>query len=334
MQAFIVDSTDEIRLDVFLAEKTGHSRNKIAKAIEADCVQIGTVSAKKPSAALRCGQKVLVDESFFAPKEKPKSIHEPKIVYEDEHIIVIDKPSGIVVHDADGVRESTVVDFFKARLTPLAPICGENREGIVHRLDKETSGLMVIAKNDAAATPLKECIGSKNATKLYLAIIDTPLKEDVLVDAAISRDVRNRVRMKAGVDGKESKTAFFKLATSKDSKSELVLAKLFTGRTHQIRAHLALLGRHVLGDDLYGFKSRNATIQPSRVMLHAYILQIIHPTSGDKMSFFAKPEGEFEQILNESFDKETVDEIIDQEYICRLANTDVDGMLALKSGRR
>jgi 23S rRNA pseudouridine1911/1915/1917 synthase len=334
MQAFIVELTDEIRVDVFLASKTGYSRNKIAKAIESGCVSIGKVLAKKSSASLSFGDEVLVDESFFAPKEKPKSAYEPKIVHEDEHIIVIDKPSGIVVHDADGVRESTVVDFLKTKQIPLALVCGENREGIVQRLDKETSGLMVVAKNDPAALALKECIASKDANKLYLAIIDTPLKENVFIDASISRDVRNRVRMKAGKDGKESKTAFFKLATSKDGKSELVLAKLFTGRTHQIRAHLALISRHVIGDDLYGFKSRNANIRANRMMLHAYILQIIHPSSGKKISFLSKPDGEFERIIKESFDKEIIDEIITQEHICNLANTDICGMLTIKSSKQ
>jgi 23S rRNA pseudouridine1911/1915/1917 synthase len=155
----------------------------------------------------------------------------------------------------------------------------------VHRIDKETSGALVIAKNNEAHVSLSAQLEDKSMGRYYLAIIDLPLKENVVVELPIGRSLKNRLKMDVVKDGRMAKSAFAKLVLSKDTKKELIAAKLFTGRTHQIRVHLQGLSRHILGDSLYGFKSQNGTIP--RVMLHAYILYLKHPRTGQLLQINA-----------------------------------------------
>jgi len=200
----------------------------------------------------------------------------------------------------------------------LAACTGNDREGIVHRLDRETSGLMVVAKNGEAADALKVQFKDKSAGRYYVAMIDLPLKEDVTVDAKIARNPKNRIKMAVQKDGREAKSAFKKIVLSDNQKFELIAAKLFSGRTHQIRAHLSHLGRNILGDDLYGFKSQNAKIDVSRVMLHAAVLYFYHPITLLKVSFFAPPPEDFSTLFNKLFTKENPGEIFSQNFIASI----------------
>ena len=314
------------RLDIFLMGLLSISRNQISKAISSGLVLINSSVCTKPSTMIKPNDTVEVSDDFFEPKQKPICKATPEIIFEDNDIIVINKPAGLVVHDGNGVRESTLVDYLQSTGRQLADNCGDNRNGIVHRLDVGTTGVMVVAKNNIAAIELKDSISNKETSKIYIAIIDRPLKSDILVDKAISRDVKNRVKMRATDEGKESKTLFLKLLESKSGSYELILAKLLSGRTHQIRAHLASIGRHIVGDSLYGFKSQNAKITLSDIFLHSYILDIKHPAKDGQIKFFAKPPIEFQAFLDKEFDKEKIDESMDEKYLYNRIGTFTSGL--------
>jgi len=315
MTEFKNESNDCYRVDVFLMTNVKVSRSKIASAIKSGFVTISGNICTKPSTIVSINDTVGLVDEFFEPKPKPISRYIPKIIYEDFDILIVDKPAGLVVHDGEGVRESTLVDYLRQEKYELAECCGSNRDGIVHRLDVGTSGVMVVAKNDTAAISLKESITNKETGKIYLALIDTPLKDDCIVDEPIGRDLKSRVKMKVQQNGKPSQTLFLKLLEAKNRKYELILAKIMTGRTHQIRAHLAHLGRHIVGDSLYGFKSQNVKLAQGRVMLHSYILDIKHPIKQSLLRFCAEIPNDYLKILDTEFQKENIDEVIDKTYI-------------------
>ncbi len=235
------------------------------------------------------------------------------IVYEDEYILVIDKPSGVTVHSAPSVKEATVVDWLKSKNISLSTISADVRHGIVHRLDKGTSGLMVVAKTNEAHIELSNQLSDKSMGRYYIALIDLPLKDDTVVEKPIGRNRKNRLKMDIVSSGKYAKSSFCKLSKSIDDKYELISAKLFTGRTHQIRVHLNSINRHILGDSLYGFKG-NLDIF-TRVYLHAHRLYLIHPITKQNIYFEAKIPEDMELFLNNNFDMEIVYEQLDKNNI-------------------
>ncbi len=296
------------RLDKFLTQKLQQSRSQIERLIKKGYVKVEGKEITKPGFKLKTSQTVEV-ELPKPQKSEPKEVEfEVERLYEDDDILVIDKPSGVVVHPAPSVKEPTLVDWLKKEGISLSTLSGEERHGIVHRLDKETSGVMVVAKNNQAHQRLSEQLQDKSMGRYYLAIIEPPLKEDIIVDRPIGRNPKNRLKMSIIEDGKEARSAFAKIALSKDQKKELIAAKLFTGRTHQIRAHLASLHRHILGDSLYGFKSKKDRID--RVFLHAYILYLKHPRSKRPMRFVAPLAKDMHTYLKENFTMERIDETI------------------------
>jgi len=221
---------------------------------------------------------------------------------------VVNKPSGLVVHPAPSVKEPTLVDWLIHKGISLSTISGEERHGIVHRIDKETTGALVVAKDNKTHEKLSEQLQDKSMGRYYLALIDCPLKDDIVVDKPIGRNPNNRLKMDVVAHGKSAKTAFKKLLTSAHG-VELIAAKLFTGRTHQIRVHLNTLGRHILGDDLYGFKTKRDKI--ARVNLHAYLLYLVHPITGEKMEFTAPLFDDMKTYMTKYFDQDEIDEKID-----------------------
>jgi len=220
---------------------------------------------------------------------------------------VVNKPSGLVVHPAPSVKEPTLVDWLVQKGISLSTISGEERHGIVHRIDKETTGALVVAKDNKTHEALSAQLQDKSMGRYYLALIDCPLKDDIVVDKPIGRNPKNRLMMSVVPEGRNAKTAFLKLLPGKHG-VELIAAKLFTGRTHQIRVHLNTLGRHILGDDLYGFKSKRGKIP--RVNLHAYLLYLVHPVSGKKMEFVAPLFDDMKVYISKNFDQGEVDEKI------------------------
>jgi len=295
------------RLDKILAIQLDISRNQIEKLVKDGLVSVNDKTIIKSSFKVSEG-----DTISYIFKEAEKRVAPPvdfdiEILYEDEYLLVVNKPSGLVVHPAPSVKEPTLVDWLIHKGISLSTINGEERHGIVHRIDKETTGALVIAKENKVHEALSLQLQDKSMGRYYLALIDCPLKENIVVDKPIGRNPNNRLKMDIVPHGRSAKTAFVKLLTSQHG-VELIAAKLFTGRTHQIRVHLNSLGRHILGDDLYGFKSKRDKI--SRVNLHAYLLYLTHPVSGEKMEFVAPLFDDMKMYLSKNFDQGEVDEKI------------------------
>ena len=269
-----------MRLDKYLTLKLNYSRNQITNLIKSGGVMVNNQAITKPSFRVCDSDKIEYQIKSFKDEKKYEVDFDVNIIYEDDDILVINKPSGLVVHSAPSVKEATLVDWLKSKNITLSTISGEERHGIVHRIDKETTGCLVIAKNNFAHEELSRQLQNKTMGRIYLAIIDLPLKENCQIDRPIGRNPKNRLKQAVIPNGRKAKTNFLKLCDN--GKEELIACKLFTGRTHQIRVHLASINRHIIGDELYG-----AGKSSDRIMLHAYILYLIHPTTKKMMQFSA-----------------------------------------------
>ena len=306
--------TDAQRLDAFLTAQLGVTRNQVALLIKHESVTVEGKSVTKPGVKLKGGEKVCV--TFPEAKETPalEVDFDVEIIYEDDDLLVINKPSGVTVHPAPSVKEATLVDWLKLKGIRLSTISGEERHGIVHRLDKGTSGMMVVAKNNETHEALSQQLQNKSMGRYYLAVVTPPMKEDLtLVDKPIGRSPANRLKMANVEHGKEAATLFKKLLPSRDEKQELIACKLFTGRTHQIRVHLETLSRHIIGDHLYG--SRSGGEKVARILLHAYILYFDHPTLKKRVTFTAPLPEAMRDYLEKHFETEDLNEITALERI-------------------
>jgi len=298
------------RIDKILAQALDVSRNQVKKLVKDGLVSVNGKTITKTSFKVSEGDEIAYE---FKEAEKRAAVEidfDVEILYEDEYLLVINKPSGLVVHPAPSVKEATLVDWLVKKGISLSTISGEERHGIVHRIDKETTGALVVAKDNKTHEALSKQLQDKSMGRYYLALIDCPLKEDAVVDKPIGRNPNNRLKMDVVTHGKNAKTAFKKLLETAHG-TELIAAKLFTGRTHQIRVHLNTLGRHILGDDLYGFKSKRDKIQ--RVYLHAYLLYLTHPVTAEKMEFTAPLFDDMQQYLRKYFDREALETKLDPE---------------------
>jgi len=303
------------RLDTFLTAQIGQTRSQIAALIKHECVFVDVKKVSRPGVKLKAGQKVRVE---FPESKQAKALDvdfDVEVLYEDDDVLVINKPSGVTVHPAPSVKEATLVDWLKHKGVRLSTISGEERHGIVHRLDKGTSGTMVVAKNNEAHEFLSKQLQDKSMGRYYIAVVTPPLKEDVtIIESNIGRSSHNRLKMACGIEhGKYAKTMFKHLALSADEHTQLIACKLFTGRTHQIRVHLESMNRHILGDHIYGLSPKIEKAE--RILLHAYLIYFIHPTTKEKLFFKA----EFDEIMRETvfnkFDREILNEVINSDYI-------------------
>jgi 23S rRNA pseudouridine1911/1915/1917 synthase len=282
-----------LRLDKYLAESAPDlSRSRVQQLIEDGKVEVDGKAAKA-SQKLRGGERITVvvpppEPTGVAPEDIPLDIR-----YEDADLVVINKPQGMATHPAPGTRRGTLVNALLARISDLSGIGGELRPGIVHRLDKDTSGLLVVAKHDRAHRALQAQIQAKSASREYLAVARGRLKvHEGTVDAPIGRHPKDRVRMAVLPDGRPAVTHFCVIEEMRDA--TLVHLKLQTGRTHQIRVHLAHLGHPIVGDPVYG------TASPIKVpgqLLHAWRLSFDHPATGRRLTFEAAPPADFERAL-------------------------------------
>jgi 23S rRNA pseudouridine1911/1915/1917 synthase len=314
MGQWAVQAEHSGRLDRVLADQTSHSRNQIEKMIRNNQVQVDGEIVVRPSHKVAIGDRIIC-RLIEAPRREQIPIDfDVAILYEDEDILVVNKPSGLVVHPAPSVKEPTLVDWLVQRGISLSTLSGEERHGIVHRIDKDTTGALVIAKNNAAHQALSLQLQDKSMGRYYLAVIDHPLKSDRAVDAPIARNPKQRLKM-AVVEGGRSARTHFALLESSPKGPALIAAKLFTGRTHQIRVHLGALGRHILGDSLYGFKSKEGKI--SRIYLHAYVLYLIHPTRGEPLEIVAPLFDDMSEFLNSHFDEERLHETLQPDALRR-----------------
>ncbi|MBC5766696.1 RluA family pseudouridine synthase [Ramlibacter albus] len=285
------------RLDRALAQLVPEfSRSYLQQLVEAGAVQLAGRPATKASAKVKAGDageielKPTPQSQAFRPEDIALDV-----VHEDEHLLVIDKPAGLVVHPAPGNWSGTLLNALLGRDPRAAAL---PRAGIVHRLDKDTSGLMVVARTRAAMDRLVQMIAAREVAREYLALAHRPWEGAPVrhVDAPIGRDPRNRLRM-AVVDlqrhpGKAASTTL-ELIENADAGC-WVRAKLHTGRTHQIRVHMAHIGHPLVGDELYGGAPAAGL---TRQALHAYRLAFAHPATGVSLAFHARPPGDLLQAL-------------------------------------
>jgi 23S rRNA pseudouridine1911/1915/1917 synthase len=272
------------RLDRFLAQALpAFSRARLQTLIREKFVTVDGKPAR-PRDAVRAGAVVEVREPKVAKIEaQPEAMH-LDILFEDDDLLVLNKPAGLVVHPGAGHQQHTLVNALLAHCKNLSGIGGQERPGIVHRLDKETSGVLVIAKNDATHRDLSKQFAERTTGKIYLALVaGTPRQKSGIIDAPISRHPVHRKKMSTARRAGRSAKTEYRVVRSGDDVS-LVECTLHTGRTHQIRVHLHHLGHPVLGDKLYGGK--RAGVFP-RQMLHAWKLSFRHPRTGESMSFTA-----------------------------------------------
>jgi 23S rRNA pseudouridine1911/1915/1917 synthase len=296
-QCSFVATTQNNRADVALsALLPDYTRSALKKLFDQELVQINGKTAKA-SQSVAIGDKIQVD--LPEPKEyvaKPEDIP-IDIIYEDDDIAIINKQQGLTVHAGNGNIDGTLVNALLFRLKNLSGIGGVIRPGIVHRIDKNTSGLLVVAKNDSAHLSLSKQIESKTCHRTYIALLEGNLKNDSgTVTTYIGRSPTDRVKM-AVVDADKGKIAItdYKVL-ARNNGYTLCQFDLHTGRTHQIRVHAKYLGHPIVGDDVYGIKKQKFNLNGQ--LLHAYKLSLDHPTTGERMTFTAPLPDYFLAVLN------------------------------------
>lgn len=278
------------RLDVFLASHLpSFSRTQIQNLIKE-----GHVTPLSHSKPIKASLAVAEGQTFhvFVPASKPSDIQAQSIplniVFEDDEILVLDKPAGLVVHPGAGNPHSTLINALLAHCPGVAGVGGVQRPGLVHRLDKDTSGLLAVAKTDLAYRSLVKQIRYRQMSREYLGLVRGQVAEAGLIDAAIGRHVHARKKMAVQAEGgKSAKTHFMPLASNE--KATLLHLKLETGRTHQIRVHLQFIHHPIFGDTVYGSASGGF----QRQMLHAFRLTFQHPATGKAKTFLAPPPKDF-----------------------------------------
>lgn len=291
----IVCEADCRRLDSFVADNSGLTRSHVQKLIEAGAVTVDGNTAKKASSDVKQDSAVVVTLPDEVELNIPAQDIPLDIVYEDADLAVINKQQGLTVHPANGVYTDTLVNALLYRINDLSGINGVLRPGIVHRLDKDTSGLLVIAKNDFAHVELQKQIQSKQCRRIYMALLEGVVKEDSgIVNKPIGRSLSDRKKMDIVPDGRNAETHFE--VVERFSKYTLVRFELKTGRTHQIRVHAAKCMLHpVVGDKTYGYK--NCRFNLDGQLLHAQTLMFTHPTTGEYMSFSSPLPDYFQRVL-------------------------------------
>lgn len=316
---FICEQTQ--RLDIFLATKLEQTRSQIGTLLSKNCVSVDGKIVTKNGFKLKENSQVDIIFPALIKKEIAEVDFDIEIIYEDDDILIINKPSGLTVHPAPSVKEKTLVDWLKKRGIALSTIGGDERHGIVHRLDKGTSGAMIIAKNNSSHYFLSKQLQDKSMGRYYTCVIEGLLKNDIItVEKNISRNKSNRLKMShQNIDGRYAKTDFKSICSSKDEKLSLVVCKLYTGRTHQIRVHLESLNRHIVGDELYATGLMKE--KSERILLHAHMIYFIHPRTKERLFFVANFDTYMLEYIKHKFKKETIDEITTNHNIKHYFNS-------------
>ena len=287
------DRTAEVpeRLDVFAAALADVTRSRAGALIRDGLVTVDGAMQTKGGFKLKPGMAVVVEVPEPVPAQAQPEDIPLRIVYQDDDLAVVFKPSGMVVHPAAGNASGTLVNALLMHLDNLSGIGGEIRPGIVHRIDKDTSGLLLVAKNDMAHVSLSGQIKAHAVHRAYRAIVIGGFKQaSGTVDAPIGRHPTDRKKMAIVPDGREAVTHWSVIEPLKGA--TLIECRLTTGRTHQIRVHMASIGHPVLGDPVYGPKKSPCPVTGGQ-LLHAYRIGFVHPRTGEEMLFEAEPEPRF-----------------------------------------
>lgn len=278
------------RLDHFLQEKLPqYSRSRLQEWVKAGRVRVNGTPERKPSYALRCGETVDVEPAAAPPLRAAPEDLPLEVLYEDDDVIAVNKPSGMVVHAGAGRHSGTLVNALLHRYGALSGVAGELRPGIVHRLDRETSGMLLVARTDAAHRSLAAQFAGRHVAKTYLAMVHGVVKEDSgRIDKPITRDPVRRTRMTASAGtGRSAHTEYRVL--KRFLRFTYLEVSIGTGRTHQIRVHLAAIGHPVVGDRVYGAPARVQDAPPleGRFFLHAWRIRFTSPSTGEPLMLTA-----------------------------------------------
>lgn len=283
------------RLDRFISEELEEqSRSYIQLLIEDGEVTVNDC-VKKSNYKLKENDSILITipeakEYFIEPENIPLDV-----IYEDNDIVVINKPRGMTVHPAPGVYSGTLVNALLYHCKDLSGINGILRPGIVHRIDKDTTGILVVAKNDKAHNHLAAQLKDHSMTREYVALVEGVMKNDLgTIDAPLARDPKDRIKIAIVKDGRKAVTHYKVL--ERYSKNTLVECKLETGRTHQIRVHLSSINHPIVGDPVYGYKKQRFNINGQ--LLHAKKLGFIHPTTEEYMEFTTELPEDFIRVIH------------------------------------
>jgi 23S rRNA pseudouridine1911/1915/1917 synthase len=300
----VPDDGEGARLDRFLTSVLpGRSRSQIQRLIRDGHVQVAGRPAKA-NQPVKAGQAIQLElpppaDTALRPEALPL-----RIVYQDADLVVVDKPPGMVVHPAAGHEAGTLVNALLHHVTDLSGIGGEKRPGIVHRLDRGTSGLMVVAKHDAAHTELSRQFRDREVEKEYVALVWGVVQAGRRIDLAVGRDPANRKKMSARA--RRARQAVTRIVAAEPLHGlTLVRVAIHTGRTHQIRVHLSAIGHPVVGDPTYGGVRRRvagdirAVMRLDRPFLHAARLAFTHPADGRRMEFTSELPDDLQRVLDE-----------------------------------
>jgi 23S rRNA pseudouridine1911/1915/1917 synthase len=291
----LIVEIDGERLDVFVARRLPSlTRSRVQRLIDDGAVTVAGARAKA-SLRLEAGQRVSVEVPPPAPARAAPEPIALDVIFEDGDVLAVNKPPGMTVHPAGGHTSGTLVNAILAHCDDLSGIGGVMRPGIVHRLDRDTSGVILVAKNDAAHQALARQLKERTIAKVYLALVEgTPKPAEGVIDAPVARDPVHRERMAVVTRGREAVTAYRVVERFKGV--SLVEARPKTGRTHQIRVHLAAIGHPIAGDRVYG--KRSAVV--ARQFLHALRIAFDHPRTGERMTLEAPLPADLDRALKQS----------------------------------
>ena len=296
MMEIVVSDNDRIRIDKYLINNTDMSRNKIQKLINDGKIRVNG-GLVKASYLVNINDKIEIDEDTSEEINVEPEEMKLDIVYEDNYLLVVNKPSGMVVHPGNGNYHHTLVNGLMYYCNNnLSKVNGDIRPGIVHRIDADTSGLLLVAKNDMVHNDLAKQIQEKSVDRKYIALVQGVIKEDsATIDAPIGRSVNDRKKM--CVTSENSKDAITHIKVLERYKTAtLIECKLETGRTHQIRVHMNYINHPVVNDPVYGLKKQVDGYQSFGQMLHAKEIGFVHPITKKYMNFTVNPPKEFVEI--------------------------------------
>lgn len=284
------------RIDLFISQETPDiSRNKVQSLINEGCVFVNGDLVSKPSLKIKTNDMVKIiikptKELSAEPQDIPL-----EIVYEDEDMVIVNKQRGLVAHPAAGNQDGTLVNALMFHIKNLSSINGTVRPGIIHRLDKNTTGLLVVAKNDRAHLSIAKQFEKRTVIKKYIALVHGRIKKDEgCIDVPIGRNPKDRKKMAVVSNGKPAKTGYKVL--QQFDKYSLVEYTLFTGRTHQIRVHSNYIKCPIVGDFQYGAPANNFNIEGQ--LLHSSYLEFKHPSTKERVSCYAEIPEDFKNVLN------------------------------------